>query len=105
MKNDKSDRILRIYTKLMNGAVVGKAEESIYFGVNERSIQRDIDDIRDFLESNDDQTMNTVVYDRARRGIGSVRKAQCYLATVRFWLPVKFCWKAVLCAKAKCSPF
>ena len=50
--NDKIQRVLGIYTKLNNGQLVNKAEEAMRFGVNERSIQRDIDDIRIFLELN-----------------------------------------------------
>lgn len=47
---DKVGRILAIYSKLMDGHVVNKAEEAAYYNVNERSIQRDIDDIRNFLD-------------------------------------------------------
>ena len=40
MDNGKIDRVLDIYTKLMSGALVNKAEEAQNYGVNERSIQR-----------------------------------------------------------------
>lgn len=46
IKNDKIERVLGIYTKLINGCLVNKGEEAQNYGVNERSIQRDIDDIR-----------------------------------------------------------
>lgn len=70
MEKDKTNRVLAIYTKLMNGAVVNKAEEAARFQVNERSIQRDIDDIRNFLEETDDpvNVYNTVIYDRSAKG-------------------------------------
>ena len=70
MEKDKTNRVLAIYTKLMNGAVVNKAEEASRFQVNERSIQRDIDDIRNFLEETDDpvNVYNTVIYDRSAKG-------------------------------------
>ena len=70
LKSDKIERVLSIYTKLMNGYLVNKAEEAQNYGVNERSIQRDIDDIRNFLEANSDNTglLNTVIYDRVERG-------------------------------------
>ena len=69
-RNDKIERVLGIYTKLMNGYLVNKAEEANAYGVNERSIQRDIDDIRNFLEVNAEKTgmANTVVYDRMEKG-------------------------------------
>lgn len=69
-KKDKLERILSIYTKLMNGAVVNKATEAKRFGVNEKSIQRDIEDIRCYLETESEDTgaFNNVIYDRERKG-------------------------------------
>jgi len=66
MDNGKIDRVLGIYSKLMSGASVNKAEEAQNYGVNERSIQRDIDDIRNHLESCVGTTgiINNVIYDR-----------------------------------------
>ena len=37
---DKIERVLGIYTKLINGSIVIKAEEAANYGVNERSILR-----------------------------------------------------------------
>lgn len=70
LKNDKIERVLGIYTKLMNGCLVNKAEEAQNYGVNERSIQRDIDDIRNFIELDVKNTgcINSVVYDRIDKG-------------------------------------
>lgn len=67
---DKVGRILAIYSKLMDGRVVNKAEEAAYYNVNERSIQRDIDDIRNFLdqEAVEQGVYNEVIYDRERKG-------------------------------------
>ena len=53
-KSDKIERVLDIYTKLINGYLVNKKEEALKYGVNERSIQRDIDDIRNYLENTND---------------------------------------------------
>lgn len=70
LRNNKVERVLGIYTKLINGYLINKAEEANFYSVNERSIQRDIDDIRNFLEVNDDNDgfPNTVVYDRIEKG-------------------------------------
>lgn len=70
IKNDKIDRVLGIYTKLINGYLVNKAEEAINFNVNERSIQRDIDDIRNYLETDAENSgyINSVIYDRIDKG-------------------------------------
>lgn len=66
IKSDKIERVLAIYTKLMNGYFVSKAEEAVNYGVNERSIQRDIDDIRNYLEADGERVgcINSVIYDR-----------------------------------------
>ena len=68
--NNKIDRVLRIYSRLMNGYIVRKSEEAQRFGVNERSIQRDIEDIRLFMDhdSLDSGITNTVIYDRKHNG-------------------------------------
>ncbi len=70
MKGDKISRVLQIYAKLADGYVINKAEEAQRYGVNERSIQRDIDDIRNFLDLDSERTgiINTVVYDRFGKG-------------------------------------
>lgn len=70
LKNDKVERVLTIYTKLMNGQTINKAQEAQNYGVNERSIQRDIDDIRNFLEFNFQNTgfINSIIYDRINKG-------------------------------------
>lgn len=69
-KGNKIVRVLQIYAKLTDGYVVNKAEAAGLYGVNERSIQRDIDDIRNFLDADADRTgiINTVVYDRIQNG-------------------------------------
>lgn len=69
-KRDKIERVLGIYTKLLNGHVIDKSAESVNYGVNERSIQRDIDDIRNYLEEDGEKVgcINSVVYDRGEKG-------------------------------------
>lgn len=70
VSKDKVGRILAIYSKLMDGYIVNKAEEAAYYHVNERSIQRDIDDIRNFLEQEivEQGMYKEVIYDRERKG-------------------------------------
>ena len=69
-REDKIVRVLQIYEKLSEGYIVNKAEEAQSFSVNERSIQRDIDDIRCFLDVDTERTgiENTVIYDREQKG-------------------------------------
>ncbi len=69
-KSDQIGRVLKIYSKLTDGYIVNKTEEAKLFGVNERSIQRDIDHIRNFLdeEANRIGVVNSIVYDRIKKG-------------------------------------
>ena len=49
-KYAKNARVLDMYYRLCQGKVINKAEAAGRYGVDERSIQRDIDDIRAFLD-------------------------------------------------------
>lgn len=66
----KSGRILTIYTKLINGQLVKKVEEANRFGVNEKSIQRDLEEIRVFLAEQSAQggAGYELIYDRFDKG-------------------------------------
>lgn len=70
LKNDKIGRVLQIYSKLTEGCFINKAEEAQLYNVNERSIMRDIEDIRNFLDADSERTgiVNSVVYDRQFKG-------------------------------------
>lgn len=67
---DKIERVLHIYSKIMNGAIVNKSKLAERFGVNERSIQRDIDDIRNYIQNNliQEGYQHSIVYDRLKKG-------------------------------------
>lgn len=66
----KSSRILDIYVRFCEGKIINKLEESKRFGVDERSIQRDIDDIRAFLSDcsvTDSTDVRKIEYDRMKK--------------------------------------
>ncbi len=69
-KDSKIKRALDMYYRLCEGKILNKSEEARRFGVDERSIQRDIDDIRAFLS--DLQTeqggSREIIYDRGKKG-------------------------------------
>ena len=67
---DKMERVLYIYSKIMDGGLVKKSELAERFGVNERSIQRDIDDIRNYMQNNliREGYQHSVIYDREKKG-------------------------------------
>lgn len=70
-KSSKNNRILNLYVSLCEGKIINKAEEARRFGVDERSIQRDIDDIRAFLDeqkTGDSVDNRMIEYDRSKRG-------------------------------------
>lgn len=69
-KESKNYRTLDMYLRLCEGKIVNKKEEAIRFEVDERSIQRDIDDIRSFI---DDRCLTNgdtreIMYDRTKKG-------------------------------------
>ncbi len=49
MGYSKNERILDLYEQLCAGRTLTKVKEALRFGIDERSVQRDIDDIRAFL--------------------------------------------------------
>ena len=66
----KVNRVLSLYTKLLNGQLIYKAEEANHYHVARRTIQRDIEDIRKFLDYSvaDTGIVNTILYDREKDG-------------------------------------
>jgi predicted DNA-binding transcriptional regulator YafY len=70
-EKSKNARTLDMYSRFCEGRTINKKAEARRFGVDERSIQRDIDDIRAFLSdhsavsSTDDRK---IVYDRTKDG-------------------------------------
>lgn len=53
MEQGKGTRLLYLYQDLIRGRGIQKLETAVRFGVNERSIQRDIEDLRNFLAEQD----------------------------------------------------
>lgn len=62
----KSDRLLLIYSRLVNGEILNKKELAQCFHVTERSIQRDIEALRCFFA--DQGMIQDVVYDKVLHG-------------------------------------
>lgn len=69
-KESKNFRTLDMYVRFCEGKTINKSEEAQKFGVDERSIQRDIDDIRAFLDERKASSKDTraIEYDRAQKG-------------------------------------
>ena len=70
MSEAKNFRTLDMYVRLCEGKMIKKTEEAQKFSVDERTIQRDIDDIRAYIEEQrlERGDARDVVYDRAKKG-------------------------------------
>ena len=66
---NKTERILKLYQRLLEGEIVNKAEAANEFSVNMRSIQRDIDDLRAYLSNDTGLNGNlAIMYDYRKKG-------------------------------------
>jgi len=81
--DNRAARILGLYSSLIDGQLVNKTDEARKYSVNERTIQRDLDDIRSFLELSfvDTGVMNAVVYDHLNKGYRLERPKNSKLST------------------------
>ena len=63
----KTERIISISQRVAAGELIVKAREAERFGVNERSIQRDLDDIRAYYAA-EPELNRELIYDRTKKG-------------------------------------
>ena len=62
----KTDRVLKIYSRLVNGDILRKKELAQQFHVTERSVQRDMESLRCFFA--EQGLRQDIVYDNAAKG-------------------------------------
>lgn len=62
----KSERLLQIYSRLVNGDILSKKELAQQFHVTERSIQRDMESLRCFFA--EQGLLQDIIYDKEERG-------------------------------------
>lgn len=67
-KNEKSFRLLDMYERLNKGEILYKSQLSEQYGVSEKSIQRDISDLRIYLVEHHENDDNELVYDKKLNG-------------------------------------
>lgn len=65
---NKGQRLLGIYHRLSQGELISKEVLAREYGVTEKSIQRDIDDIRSYLAGDRDKGAADIYYDRQAKG-------------------------------------
>lgn len=62
-------RVLDLYRKFEDGQVINKSDEAKRYGVSERTIQRDIDDLRAYMQDGRGNGMSeTIEYNRQKKG-------------------------------------
>lgn len=77
---NKGFRLLSIYELLNKGELIKKAELAAKYGVTEKTIQRDIEDLREYLSCTYfDEGEVSIIYDRSRFGYYLVRMEREWL--------------------------
>ncbi len=77
---NKGFRLLSMYERLNKGELINKAELAAAYGVTEKTIQRDIDDLREYLAcTHYDEGEVAIAYDRSRAGYYLVRMERDWL--------------------------
>lgn len=92
----KTTRVLELYQAFLSGKLINKQEAAEQYHVNARSIQRDIDSIRDFLAEQcaKEGVVRRIEYDKKENGYRLVTQEVEQLSKVRCWPCARFCWKA-----------
>ena len=67
-KDHRDHRILSIYERLVKGKVLNKEQLALEFGVNNKSIQRDIEQIKFYLANQPEYASLELKYSRKYRG-------------------------------------
>ena len=78
--NVKTFRLLNMYERLNRGDIINKKQFAAEFGVSEKSIQRDIEDLRAYLAENyENDNEATVEYSYDRGGYRMIRQDNEFL--------------------------
>ena len=69
-RKSKNIRSIDMYIRLCEGRTINKSKEASSFDVDERSIQRDIDDLRAYLDERNIELGDhrKIIYDRSKKG-------------------------------------
>ena len=104
--NIKHSRVLTIYKMLSDGEIINKAEAAYLFNVNERSIQRDIDDIRCFLSDNtaDGDKYQELVYSKELKGYHLVRRDSSVMSNSEIFAVCKILLESRAFTKNEMTP-
>lgn len=88
LDNIKSFRLINMYEKLNRGDIINKKEFAEEFGISEKSVQRDIDDLRTYLyESSGNET--AIEYDYEKNGYRLVKQERTFLTNEEIFAVAK----------------
>ncbi|MEY8356770.1 WYL domain-containing protein [Lachnospiraceae bacterium 54-53] len=99
----KHDRILEIHGRLMSGKIIKKQEVAEEYGVTPRSIQRDIDSIRDFYANRTihQGEITEIKYDRTVRGFRMINARTITLTNAELFAVSKILLESRSLSKAE----
>ena len=102
----KHDRILEMHSRLMSGEIIRKPDLAEEYGVNPRSIQRDIDSIRDFYANRTikDGEITEIKYDRIAKGFHMVNAKKVTLTNADLFAVIKILLESRSLTKAEMGP-
>ena len=86
-KEKQIHRILSMYDRLKNGEMIVKKEEAVRYQVSEKSVQRDIDSIRAFLEP--EKSNEYVDYNRSEKAYMLETKQPAWLTNEEIFAVLK----------------
>lgn len=88
LDNIKSFRLINMYEKLNRGDIINKKKFAEEFGISEKSVQRDIDDLRTYLyESGGNET--AIEYDYEKNGYRLVKQERTFLTNEEIFAVAK----------------
>ena len=99
----KIERVINMYNRLLDGETLIKADEAHRFEVNERSVQRDIEVIRE-LFSNDPSSDRELIYDRHKKGYKLMQKSKRALTNSEIFTVCKILLESRSLTKAEMYP-
>lgn len=85
--NNQNIRLLSLFNRLKSGKSISKLEEATRFGVSEKTIQRDIGDIREYLEIEDPGSY--LVFNKKEKNYTISREEQKYISSQELLAIVK----------------
>ena len=99
----KAERLLQIYSRLVDGETLHKDELAQQFHVTERSVQRDMESLRCFLPIRVFARMSYTI--GSKKGIAWNARSIPPYPTEKSWQFAKFYWIAGRSERMRCCPF